>query len=580
MSGRHRGSGRRGISTSVIVLTVGIVLVVLATLGWFRLRDHTADQATAAAATCVEGNTVLHIAADPLIAPALAELTGRWTTDGPRIIRDHCVTADVTTLDSLTAAETLAAGTWDPTLGPEPALWVPLDTRLTMRTPDAVDGTPRSLATSPVVLAVPADLGRGLVTAAVRWQDLPRLQNDAEAMRESGLDIWGTLGLALPTGTDTYATTLALEAVAAAVTDSGPGPLALEQAATPAAITAVSTLALGADALGAVGTTGDTLTALGTRSTTDAPVHAVPVVERQLFAALTDGQVRGLTGHLPIGATPVADFPAAVVDAPWIDETLARAATEFADYVRRPEQATVLTEYGFRTAETTPELIGELPPPRVDTVLAPADPTVDDVLAALRLAPVTPRKVTMVVDTSASMATAAGDGTRMSATADAVREAMRRASLNSVMGMYVFDDDTDSGHRVAVIRDGLTTSKRTALYTTLDEVDLTDGEPVYATLTAAYRDAVDNYDPTRPNSVLAVIDSDDPDETAATDLLAAIEELSTPETPVRIEVIVLGDDLTDLSTLRRAADLTGGTVTTVDPSDGPALSDLIRKLAS
>src|SRR5690606_15060999 len=132
---------------------------------------------------------------------------------------------------------------------------------------------PRSLATSPVVLAVPADLGRGLVTAAVRWQDLPRLQNDAEAMRESGLDIWGTLGLALPTGTDTYATTLALEAVAAAVTDSGPGPLALEQAATPAAITAVSTLALGADALGAVGTTGDTLTALGTRSTTDAPVH-------------------------------------------------------------------------------------------------------------------------------------------------------------------------------------------------------------------------------------------------------------------------------------------------------------------
>src|SRR5690606_15006519 len=59
VSGRHRGSGRRGISTSVIVLTVGIVLVVLATLGWFRLRDHTADQATAAAATCVEGNTVL-----------------------------------------------------------------------------------------------------------------------------------------------------------------------------------------------------------------------------------------------------------------------------------------------------------------------------------------------------------------------------------------------------------------------------------------------------------------------------------------------------------------------------------------
>ena len=201
-------------------------------------------------------------------------------------------------------------------------------------------------------------------------------------------------------------------------------------------------------------------------------------------------------------------------------------------------------------------------------------------VAALRLAPVTPRKITMVVDTSTSMRTAAGDGTRLSATADAVREAMRRASLNSVMGMYVFDDDTPAGHRVAIIRDGLTDTKRTALSTVLDDIDLSEDEPVYATLTAAYRDAVDNYDPTRPNSVLAVIDSDDPDEAAAADLLAAIDELSTPETPVRIDVVLLGDDVTDPAALRRAADLTGGTFTPVEPSDASALSELLRKLAS
>ena len=74
MSGRHRGSGRRGISTSVIVVAVGVVLALLAVLGWFRLRDNIDNQATAAAETCVEGDTVLHIAADPLIAPALTEL--------------------------------------------------------------------------------------------------------------------------------------------------------------------------------------------------------------------------------------------------------------------------------------------------------------------------------------------------------------------------------------------------------------------------------------------------------------------------------------------------------------------------
>lgn len=577
MGGRHRGSGRRGISTSVIVVAAGVVLALLAVLGWFRLRDNIDNQATAAAETCVEGDTVLHIAADPLIAPTLTELADRWTDGGVRVIRDHCVTAEITPVDSLAAADTLTAGTWDPALGPEPALWVPLDTRMSARAADTIDGTPRSLATSPVVLAVPTDLGRALTTATIRWQDLPRLQNNPAAMREIGLDIWGALGLALPTGTETHATTLALEAVTAATTGIGAGPVTLEQAATPAAITAVSTLALGADTLGAIGTTADTLAALGARPDTEAPIHAVPVIEQQLHRALTGGQIRGLTGHLPIGVAPVVDFPAAVVDAPWVDETLARAAAEFTDYARRPEQTGVLTAHGFRTADAVPEPAGELPLPRVETALAPADPTVDDVLVALRLAPVSPRKVTMVVDTSTSMGAPAGDGTRLDATAGALREAMRRASTNSVMGMYVFAD-TPTGHRVAVIRDGLTDAKRAAMSTILDGIDLTEKEPVYATLAAAYRDAVDNYDPARPNSVLAVVDSDDPDETAARDLRAAIDELSSPDTPVRIDVVVLGDR-TDPA-LEQATEATDGSLTVVDTTDPADLTDLLRKLTS
>ncbi|UYP17288.1 substrate-binding and VWA domain-containing protein [Rhodococcus sp. Z13] len=561
------------------MLALSAVLIVLAVFGWFRLRDRADSEAAVAAETCVEGDAVLYLAADPLIAPALAELADRWTTDAPRVIRDHCVTAEVLAVDSLDAANTLTGDAWDPALGPEPALWVPLDTRFTARTPDAIDGTPRSLATSPVVLAVPTDLGRAFTGAALRWQDLPALQSDPAAMRELGLEIWGSLGLALPTGSDTHATTLALEAVTAAVTDAGTGPVTLEQAATPDAITAVSTLALGADTLGAIGSTGDVLTALGTRTDTGAPIHAVPVVEQRLLQALTDKQVRGLTGHLPLGATPLVDFPAAVVDAPWVDETLARAAAEFTDYVRRPEQADVLTGHGFRTGDATPESAGELPLPRIDETLAPADPRVDEVLVSLRLAPVTPRKITLVVDTSTSMGTPAGDGTRLTATADAVREVVRRASTNSVMGMYVFDD-ADPGHRVAVIRDGLTASKRAALSTALDDIPLTEREPVYATVTAAYRDAVDKYDPDRPNSVLVVVDSTDGDRAAADQLLAAIRELRSPDKPVRIDVVVLGEDVEETDALEQAADDTEGSFTVVDPAESADLTDLLRKLAS
>ncbi|MGI9209184.1 MAG: substrate-binding domain-containing protein, partial [Rhodococcus sp. (in: high G+C Gram-positive bacteria)] len=161
MSGRHRGDGARGISTSVIVVVVALLLLVVAVFGWFQLRERIDRQGADAAATCVEGDAVLRIAADPLIAPTLTTLADRWSTDVAPVIRDHCVTAQVFAAESAPVAESLGADTpWNAALGPGPALWVPLDSRAAERATTAVDGQARSLATSPVVLAVPDDLGR------------------------------------------------------------------------------------------------------------------------------------------------------------------------------------------------------------------------------------------------------------------------------------------------------------------------------------------------------------------------------------------------------------------------------------
>uniref|UniRef100_UPI000AC7AF2F substrate-binding domain-containing protein n=1 Tax=Rhodococcus phenolicus TaxID=263849 RepID=UPI000AC7AF2F len=245
---RHRGAGgARGISKGPIITVAIVVLLILGTLGWFRLRDHIDNQGIQAAQTCVEGDAVLEINADPAIAPALTTLAAQWTADTPRVIRDHCLTAHVTATTSAPAAAALAADTtWNPDLGPAPALWVPSDTRATTRAAQAVAGQPKSLATSPLVLAVPPELAHALTTAATDWTDLPALQSRPGSLDTLGLPGWGTLRLALPTGPDTDATTAALEAVAAATTGAGTGPLTLEQADSQPAVAAVTALALGA----------------------------------------------------------------------------------------------------------------------------------------------------------------------------------------------------------------------------------------------------------------------------------------------------------------------------------------------
>ncbi len=127
---------------------VAVALLVLGVVGWLQLRDRIDDQATEAAGTCVEGDAELHIAADPLIARTLTDLAATWNTDVAPVIRDYCITAHVTATESPTAATALATDTWNPELGPEPALWVPVDTRAADRAGTSASGQRRSLAIS------------------------------------------------------------------------------------------------------------------------------------------------------------------------------------------------------------------------------------------------------------------------------------------------------------------------------------------------------------------------------------------------------------------------------------------------
>ncbi|MBF6371302.1 hypothetical protein IU469_37260, partial [Nocardia puris] len=87
-------------------------------------------------------------------------------------------------------------------------------------------------------------------------------------------------------------------------------------------------------------------------------------------------------------------------------------------------------------------------------------------------------------------------------------------------------------------------------------------DQAYPTLLAAYRQAVQNHQAGRTNTVLLVTDGPD-DDSAVTgpQLLADLAAAADPARPVRIDVIVVGG--AGSVSLHSAAERYGGTYTTV-----------------
>ncbi len=566
--GEHRNTGRgRSIAAGPVIVVITIAVLVAAVFGWFQLRDRIFDQGVEAADTCVEGSAVLTVAADPDISGPVEQLAARFNDTAP-VVRDHCVTVQVraTSSDAVRTALNAGIDNWDiEALGARPGLWIPQSSGDVEAVTDrgAVDGTPRPLATSPVVLAVPSAVADALTT--VSWADLVRLQRDPQSL---GLGEWGALRLALPTGSDSGATTLAVAAIAAGVRGDPTTALTLEQVSSRELISAVSELALtdtGASATSA-STTYDALAALENAPGPDGPVHAVPVTEQQL--ASTDSST--LTAVEPQGPAPVADHPAAVLSG---DETSTRAAAAFVDFVRQPDGAQLLTDAGFGVGETV----------NADAVTAPSGPVADALLAVLRN-PVLPRRATVLLDVSESMGTAEGSATRLQNTVRALDEQFQRVPDSTELGLWSFSEDLDNSlpFRVDVPTGPMTvpvgaTPRRAALSTTAAALTPATGSFTYASVLVAYLDAVAGYVPGRVNSVVLITDGPDDSSLSMEDLLTDLTAAADPARPVAVNIVQIGDN-PDVSSFDDIAARTGGTVEAVSTSDSPDLIDRLGKL--
>ncbi|MFC0315567.1 hypothetical protein ACFQNE_10885 [Gordonia phosphorivorans] len=354
--GTHRSGGTRQLfSRPLLAGALSLILIVAIVVAW-RGYGERIDDGSVVAAQCLDGEGLVPIVADPAIAPALQKMAETYNALEP-IVRDHCVTVEVRPADARATLEGLTAETWDPQAhGAYPGAWVPESSvwaaALEVATPAVLAGRPESLVTSPVRLAVEPELAAA-ADGGIAWADLPALTR-ANSLRAFGHRSWGSIRMAMPTGPQSDATSLAAQAVAATTADAT-GPLTAAQASSGEVVAAVAQL-MSAPPSAGDGSVDAAVRAIG--DSTDpatAPIRAVPITEQHLYLLTRDDARATVAAVAPVGPTPQVDYPVIKLSGTQVQDFVADATAEFFTFARKPEQMKLLTESGFRGAGPLPK---------------------------------------------------------------------------------------------------------------------------------------------------------------------------------------------------------------------------------
>jgi len=568
-TGSHRSVApkRRGVSVSVIVALVAIVVVLGVVILWRFFGDALSDRSQTAAARCVDGDLNVAVLADPTIADQIQTLAQSYNESADPV-GDRCVKVGVKPAES---EQVLAGfeGDWPGDLGERPALWVPASgvsaARLQAATGPQTISDARSLVTSPVLLAVRPQLRSAL--AQQNWSTVPGLQSNPTALDGLGLPGWGSLKLALPRSGDSDAAYLAAEAVAAAAAGAG----------SPATdgVGAVTTLAAGAPELRADTADAAMDALLSSGDPAAAPVHAVAITEQQLFtraAALPDAKNQ-LAGWLPPGPTATADYPTVLLAGDWLSREQVAAASEFARFMRTPERLSEFEKVGFRTGGGTAPSSDV-----VDFAATPAPLQIGDEAMRAKVAdaltsPAQGSTATIMLDLS--MPTQEGANSRMGNVVNALIPRIEALPPTAAVGLWTFNASSGNSQvPTGPLSDPVGNQPRkAALTSTLDQLASTSGGAVsFTTLRLVYNDALANFRPGQSNSVTVITEGPHSDQTLdGPGLQAFVRDAFDQARPVAVNIIDFGDD-PDRSTWEAVAQITGGTYQNLGSSDSPELA--------
>lgn len=573
-TGSHRAvtAGRRGVSISVIIALVAVVVVVGAVILWRFFGDALSNRSDAAAARCVNGELTVPVVADPSVSGQIQTLADNYNRDAAPV-GDRCVKVGVTPAESDQLVNGFI-GQWPGELGERPALWIPASSvsaaRLEASAGEKTISDSRSLVSSPVVLAVRPELKAAL--GQQNWGTLASLQTNPSALDGLGLTGWGSLRLALPLSGDSDASYLAAEAVAAESAPAGAPP--------SSGIGAVNSLVAGQPKLAdkKASTAMDAL--LNATDPAAAPVHAVVTTEQQLFQRATKlpDAKDSVTSWLPRGPVALADYPTALLAGDWLSQEQVSAASEFARFMREPEQLAELAKAGFRTEGSTPPQSDVTDFAPLGAPLSVGDNAMRVSLANTLTAPVASPAVTIMLDQS--MPVDEGGQTRLANVAAALDARLQALPPNSAVGLWTFDG-VEGRSEVAMgpLSDQVDGRPRSAALTEeLDGQAASGGGAVsFTTLRLIYNQAKENFREGQSNSVLVITTGPHTDQSLnGAGLEQFIRGAVDPARPVKVNVIDFGSD-SDRATWEAVAEISGGGYQNLPTSTGPELTSAVAK---
>ncbi|HMQ28586.1 MAG TPA: VWA domain-containing protein, partial [Acidimicrobiales bacterium] len=305
-----------------------------------------------------------------------------------------------------------------------------------------------------------------------------------------------------------------------------------------------------------------------------------------------------LVAIYPTEGTLFSDNPLITLDAEWVSEEEKDAAAEFVEFVQRPENQERVLEFGFRPGN--PDVAVGAPivrengvdPDQPQTLLEVPEP---EVMVALLEKWDEQRKgarVVLLMDISGSMGDI-GDPetgeTKLDLAKRAVTEALDDFAPQDIVGLRAFSTDlgpSGTAEFIDVVPVGRRmTDNRDLLARAIENLQPTNGTPLYSATQATYEDAVEAFDEERINAVVLLSDgvNDDGDDTDDSeqleDLLATLQSDSEGQLsqPVRVFPIAYGADA-DQATLRRIAE--ASTAASYDASDPTSIDKVFAAVVS
>jgi hypothetical protein len=469
-----------------------------------------------------------------VVAPEIAAVVERVARDRAE---PGCAGVTVQALGSGPAAEALAVP--DAEL---PQVWLPGSSHLLVRARDAgataVPATGRSIAASPVVLALTRDAADrfGAGEARPRWP---------EVLQDDGV----TVGIPDPTR-DVVGLAALLEA--RGISRSAPDP--------QLALTATLRALAGRTAVAAA----DLYDQLPGPDVDD-PVTAFPTAEQALLQWNAEHPDQPLTASYPAVAPVALDYPFTVLDTASPEQRAAADALLAA--LLDPAGQAVLAEAGFRTPDGRMLRDHAADGRTVDIAPTPVPLTgsaaVPEVLE--RWATVTrSARARVLIDVSGSMgADVPGlGGTRLEATLQAAERGLRLFQPTTRLGYWAFSTNLD-GERdyrevwpISPVPELLEEPALAALRGI--EVDPQGRTGLYDTVLAAVRDGRRNWESGRLNLVIVMTDGNNDDRSSISrgELLQQLRS-GDPRRPVVVIGVAIGPDV-DPDELAEIAEATGG----------------------